>query len=87
MRISTRDVYPPYCRACHLSFDDRTFETADSFFGMGTLIHSDLCGDETYMPQAKVTQRALFGDDDAIQLLINEMNANKDPSPWGATCP
>jgi hypothetical protein len=41
------------------------------------------------MPQAKVTQRALFRDDDAIQLLIDEMIASKPENGGWSTlsCP
>jgi hypothetical protein len=89
-----QDVYQPYCRACHLSFDYWTFEAADSFLGNSVTIRTYLCDDETYMPQAKVTQRALFGDGDALQLLIDEMaahvntNANPDDDgTWAGSCP
>jgi hypothetical protein len=83
------EFYQPYCRTCHLSFDGMTFDTADSFLGMWYMIESHLCGEETYMPQAKVTQRALFRDDDAIQLLIDEMIASKPENGGWSTlsCP
>jgi len=80
------EVYQPYCRSCHMSFDYVDFIDSSTFFAYSGLLESYLCTEPTMMPQAQVTQRNLFHDGDALQTLIDEMTANT--SSWSAThCP
>jgi hypothetical protein len=60
-----REVIAPYCRSCHVSFDDANeqlvFATADSVRSRGSALMTHLCGEGPLgMPAAEQTTRAFF---------------------------
>jgi hypothetical protein len=84
-----RTVVAPYCRGCHLSFDNWDWGNSDAFLAAAGVIENDVCVSRT-MPHARVTYDDMWrigptAAPDAVTRLSSELQGV--PGWSGLGCP